>query len=295
MGVPTVAVSKSFFTSFAALPRNKQGRVTEFISKFCANPKAPGINCEKIQGAAEPDMYSVRIDEAYRAVVVRPEDGGEYLLLWVDHHDRAYRWARRKRCRVNPMTGVVQVYDAQLTMDEPEVHGSREETVKSPFAGVTDRQLLRMGVPEEKLAETRAITTIEELYSRKDGYPEDAYENLEMVAAGFSVDEVLEHLREAGSTDAQLQLGGFAVALSNLPATRIMPAQRARSAPKRSAFRVAPVCKRPTGGSKVDESDPPMGRLEQPRRGLCRVGLKLTFAEIMNLTTSWGQTVPVSS
>lgn len=57
MGVPTVAVSKSFFTSFAALPRNKQGRVTEFISKFCANPKAPGINCEKIQGAAEPDMF----------------------------------------------------------------------------------------------------------------------------------------------------------------------------------------------------------------------------------------------
>ena len=159
-------------------------------------------------------------------------------MLWVDHHDRAYRWARRKRCRVNPMTGVVQVCDAQLTMDEPEGHGSREETVKSPFAGVTDRQLLRMGVPEEKLAETRAITTIEELYAGKTAIPRMLMRTWRWLRPGSP------WMRSWSTCARQAQrMRSFnwvaLLALSNLPATRIMPAQRARSArsARRSAWR----------------------------------------------------------
>ena len=45
-----VAISSDFLTAFAALPRQIQGKVTEFINKFRNNPQSPGINYEKING-----------------------------------------------------------------------------------------------------------------------------------------------------------------------------------------------------------------------------------------------------
>ena len=94
-----VAISSDFFTAFAALPRPTQGKVTEFVNKFRNNPKSPGINYEKIHEAADKNMRSVRIDDTYRGIVVRQEGSGVYLLLWVDHHDKAYDWAKRKNAK----------------------------------------------------------------------------------------------------------------------------------------------------------------------------------------------------
>jgi mRNA-degrading endonuclease RelE of RelBE toxin-antitoxin system len=97
----TVAISSDFLTAFAALPRHVQGKVTDFVNKFRNDPTSPGINYEKINDAADKKMCSVRIDDTYRGIVVRQQETGVYLLLWVDHHDEAYGWARRKKCEVN--------------------------------------------------------------------------------------------------------------------------------------------------------------------------------------------------
>ena len=51
MAKATVAISQDFFNSFAALPKNKQNKVMEFLSKFRSNPEANGFNYEKIQNA----------------------------------------------------------------------------------------------------------------------------------------------------------------------------------------------------------------------------------------------------
>ena len=44
----TVAISADFLNAYAALPRQKQGKVTEFFNKFRNDPTHPGINFEKI-------------------------------------------------------------------------------------------------------------------------------------------------------------------------------------------------------------------------------------------------------
>ena len=43
-----VAISSDFLTAFARLPRQVQGKVTEFVNKFRNNPMSPGINYEKL-------------------------------------------------------------------------------------------------------------------------------------------------------------------------------------------------------------------------------------------------------
>ena len=204
-----VAISSDFLTAFAALPRNIQGKVTEFINKFRNNPKSPGINYEKINDAADKKIYSVRIDETYRGIVVRQEESGVYLLLWVDHHDEAYNWARRKKCEINPLTGNVQVFDIQqITMPE-----QSSEFIPVLFSEVTETDLLSLGVPSEQLYIIRSLKSIDDFYGIKKTIPEDAYENLEWVANGFTAKEVLEML--SSEKEILPEENDFAAALQN--------------------------------------------------------------------------------
>lgn len=54
-------------------------------------------------------MRSVRVDQEYRAIVLKPEKGNVYVFMWVDKHDDAYDWARRHEASINPQTGSLQV------------------------------------------------------------------------------------------------------------------------------------------------------------------------------------------
>lgn len=104
------------------VPHEQRKKVQRFIRNFRRNPTSPGMNYEKIANAADANMRSVRIDQAYRAIVLKPDQGNVYVILWVDHHDDAYRWAERKRCVVHPDTGSLQVF----SVDEQEYVEPRE-------------------------------------------------------------------------------------------------------------------------------------------------------------------------
>ena len=187
----TVAISSDFLTAFAALPRRVQGKVTDFINKFRNNPQAPGINYEKIHAALDNKICSVRIDDTYRGIVVRQEGSGVYILLWIDHHDDAYEWAARKKCEVNKETGNVQVYDVQVEISADIGSGG----IKL-FSMVSDESLKKIGVPDEQIPFIRSLDNVTSLYNAKPSIPSDAYEGLEWLANGFSIEEVLELYNE---------------------------------------------------------------------------------------------------
>ena len=190
-----IAISSDFLNAFARLPRQIQGKVTEFVNKFRNDPTSPGINYEKLSQCIDKKMYSVRIDDTYRGIVVRQPETGVYLLLWVDHHDEAYQWAARKRCDVNPKTGAIQIYDMQITR--------AEETVKdkpSLFASATDEDLLTMGVPEEQLAYVKCCKEAEAFYKAKSQIPYDAFEYLSWIIEGLPIPEILELVLEERAT-----------------------------------------------------------------------------------------------
>lgn len=204
-----VAISSDFLTAFVSLPRHVQGKVTEFINKFRNNPRSPGINYEKIHDAVDPKICSVRIDRAYRGIVVRQKENGVYLLLWVDHHDEAYDWARRKRCEVNPLTGNVQVFDIQ----EIETSEETSEITHGIFSEINDDDLLALGVPRAQINFVRKIASIEEFYKSKSNLPEDVYEGLEWVANGFPPEEVIDLI--SSEREKNFQENDLASALQN--------------------------------------------------------------------------------
>ena len=190
-----VAISSDFLTAFACLPRQVQGKVTEFVNKFRNDPLSPGINYEKLNAGIDKKIYSVRIDDTYRGIVVRQQETGVYLLLWVDHHDEAYQWASRKRCDVNPKTGAIQVYDVQTIVEKvPALQQVRL------FASAKDEDLLKLGVPEMQLDLVRSFVNKDDFYKAESAMPHDAYEHLSWLAEGFPMDEVLELIAEEQSS-----------------------------------------------------------------------------------------------
>lgn len=185
----TVAISADFLNAYAALPRQKQGKVTEFFNKFRNDPTHPGINFEKINEGIDKNICSVRIDQEYRGIVVREPESNVYILLWVDHHDEAYDWAKRKKCSINKLTGSVQIFDVQEVIEE-------QKTIDEPslFADVSDEVFAKIGLPEEQLPMVKAIKTLEGLHSLKAAIPEEAFEGLEWLGNGFTPEEVLTTL-----------------------------------------------------------------------------------------------------
>ena len=85
-----VAISDDFLLAFSNVQKTHQKKVREFIELFRENPEAGGIQYHPVKKARDPNLYSVRIDQAYRAIVFHPADTDLYLLTWVDHHDEAY-------------------------------------------------------------------------------------------------------------------------------------------------------------------------------------------------------------
>lgn len=215
---PVVAISNDFFKCFSRLPRAQQGNVTSFISRFQTDPRASGVNYEKIRDAQDPNMRSVRIDQKYRGIVLKPEQGNVFMLLWVDNHDDAYNWARRHKCKINPGTGTLQIYavseqqgtDAQIVSQQK--HPASERTPS--FEGLKERELIRLGVPEEQISLVRTICSEDELDSVESQLPQEAYEGLFFIMAGSSYEQVISDRETAA--EYEVDTGDFQAALDRV-------------------------------------------------------------------------------
>lgn len=198
-----VAISIDFLKAFSQIPQKQQAKVREFVEKFRNNPVSSAINYEKITMARDKNLRSVRIDHDYRGIVLKPETGNVYMLLWVDHHDKAYAWAANRIISIHPETGSLQVVDMKFHQ-APDLMDSElgDVTEGGLFHQYKDKELLRLGVPEVLLAMVRAIKTEAELDRTAASLPQEAYEALFFLAAGYSLEEVVleMELKQQGKT-----------------------------------------------------------------------------------------------
>ena len=205
---PKVALAQDFLMNLATLSQGVQGKVLKWALRFQSDPTSSGINYEPIIAARDKNLKSVRIDQDWRGIVFKPPAGDVYVLMYVDHHDAAYKWAEGRRIAVNPTTGALQVFAVE-SLVEPALAQVRKEAVQfvaddrsssdavvetKPtliFASLSDLELLSIGIPEELLVQVRSIQSEIELDALQEYLPVEAYEGLFLIAAGDSVTEVL--------------------------------------------------------------------------------------------------------
>lgn len=223
---PKVALSNEFLLQLAKLPAKVHTKVMKWAIQFQADPKSPGINYENINGARDPNLKSVRLDGDWRGIVFKPSAGDVYVLLYVDHHDDAYRWAENRKLTINPVTGAMQMLTFESVTEPPPQEPTSTNaaagdialvvpTAVAPpalFAGLEARELMSLGVPQELLTFVRGITSEDELDAKQAQLPLEAYEGLFLVAAGDTVSQVL-NARET-RLDKVIDTSDFAAALA---------------------------------------------------------------------------------
>ena len=197
-------MSTDFLQSFAQLPTQQQRGVQTMIRQFERQSRASGLNYERIRNAKDPAMRSLRIDQDYRAIVLKPESGSVHLLLWADKHDAAYRWATRHVCRINEETGALQVYEPQEIAAPA---GATKADSAGPFTRLRVRELVRLGVPREMALEVQSLDGEAGLENIRSRLPIEAYEALFLYLAGDSYETLVQE------RDGPVDTGDFDAAL----------------------------------------------------------------------------------
>ena len=197
-----IAISEDFLTAFSRIPQAQQKKVREFVTRFQENPKSSAINYESLVDVKDPRVRTVRIGLEYRAIVLHPERGDVYVLVWVDHHDEAMDWAKNKVFDINPQTGALQILDTKFIDALPSKVSQDTDVL---FGTFSDGDLLRTGLPKGLLPAIRALKTTEGLEDIQQYLPAEAYEALFWIAnLGYSVEQAINetaHPQEAIDTN----------------------------------------------------------------------------------------------
>ena len=141
-------------------------------------------------------MKSLRVDDAHRAIILKPETGNTYIFLWVDKHDDAYQWATRKKCIVNEVSGALQIIDVEAVAATIELLPKYTTQPIGKFDAVIDRDLMRLGVPGILLPAIRQVVTDEDVDRILPHLPKEASDALIMLAAGYPLGEVFAQLEK---------------------------------------------------------------------------------------------------
>ena len=92
-------ISDTFTDSLARLNGDEQKLVKTTAFDLQMNPGNPGMSLHKLDKAKDKNFWSVRVGSDVRLIVHKT--AASLLLCYVDHHDKACRWAQRsqRNCR----------------------------------------------------------------------------------------------------------------------------------------------------------------------------------------------------
>lgn len=179
-----LSTTQSFLESYSNLPKGIQKKTREFFKKFIENPLASSINYETIANVQCEDIRSVRIDQAYRGIILKPKEGNNYYLLWVDHHDEAYAWAQTRNINLNDLVGF-----EYIDLETNRTTYNQEKKTRLSNASISD--LAKLGVPLEIIDDIRNINEIEEIENYKDYFTNETLLKLKHFLNGFEMSDVL--------------------------------------------------------------------------------------------------------
>ena len=201
-------ISDTFTDSLARLTGDEQKLVKTTAFDLQLNSAHPSMGMHRIDQSKDKNFWSVRVSSDIRLIVHKTATS--FLLCYVDHHDKSYKWAERRKLETHPKTGAAQWVEIRERIEEIAVRvdfkdespatvatknagiGSRAASTVKPlkgqikpllFADRSDEELLAFGVPSEWLADARLVDE-DSLLILADHLPAEAAEALLELATG---------------------------------------------------------------------------------------------------------------
>ncbi|MFC2056009.1 UvrD-helicase domain-containing protein [Chloroflexota bacterium] len=179
-------IADTFLDSLTRLTGDEQKAVKTTVFDLQINPASPGMSFHRLERAQDKNFWSVRASGNIRIIIHKTESS--LVVCYVNHHDRAYEWAERRKLEIHPKTGAAQLVEIHETVREVVVPVYVPiETPTSPkpplFGDRSDEELLGYGVPTDWLNDVRQVNE-DELLLLADRLPGEAAEALLELATG---------------------------------------------------------------------------------------------------------------
>ena len=184
-------IADTFTDSLVRLTGEEQKAVKTTAFDLQLNPVNPGMSFHKLSKAKDKKFWSVRVGRDIRLIVHKSDTS--LLLCYVDHHDRAYEWAERRKLETHPNTGAAQLVEIRETVREIvvpvyvqtklDLASDPSQTLRPLFVDRSDEELLGYGIPTEWLADVKEATE-DSLLALADHLPAEAAEALLELATG---------------------------------------------------------------------------------------------------------------
>ncbi len=184
-------IADTFTDSLARLTGDEQKAAKTTAFDLQLNSASPGMNMHRIEKSKGKNFWSVRVSDNVRLIIHKSD--ASLLLCYVDHHDKAYDWAERRKLETHPKTGAAQLVEIRETVrqvivpvyvqTELPLAPKTVPALKPIFSGKSDDELLGYGVPAEWLDDVKQATD-DTLLALADHLPAEAAEALLELATG---------------------------------------------------------------------------------------------------------------
>src|ERR1700730_17582687 len=109
-------LADTFTASLARLTGDEQKAVKTTAFDLQLNPASPGMKLHKLDKVKDKNFWSVRVSSDVRLIVHKTP--ASLLLCYVDHHDKAYDWAQRRKLETHPKTAAAQLVELREKVQE---------------------------------------------------------------------------------------------------------------------------------------------------------------------------------
>lgn len=178
-------LADTFTAALARLPAQESKAAKATVVDLQIDPTGKGLSFHRIERSKDANFWSVRVTRDLRLIIHKTDDS--LLIAYVDHHDKAYAWAERRRIEAHPRTGAIQIVEVHERIEEigPLFAASvPEPLIEAPaaedpaiFAALSDDDLLNIGTPEDWLADIRSWTE-DRFFQMSDRVPAEVAEAL---------------------------------------------------------------------------------------------------------------------
>ncbi|MFQ3611291.1 MAG: hypothetical protein SNJ72_07330, partial [Fimbriimonadales bacterium] len=170
-------------------------QIDDAYKKFCENPKLPSLHFERLN--REDLWWSYRVNDDIRTIVSDADDC--WILCYVDHHDDAYNWARRRQPILDRSVGefAIPPKDLKQEIQARFTDWGDEPAPSRPLSGYQVQQLRRLGIPTDELAQALIDADahgIEELLFMgvtEGWFSEEVWERIDQLVRGRPYRELL--------------------------------------------------------------------------------------------------------
>jgi hypothetical protein len=184
-----IAFTQSFLNAIIPFSHHDLVDVFRFLAKFMANPGALGLNYEKLHGTKDDKVWSARIDQVNRAIILHPPKGDVYPIVWAGREEDAYQWARKKVFDWDTISNKLIITTCQDTEETAPEY--RQDTTRSGIlADHDDETLVSLGVPEILLPSVRSIENPERFDLLKTPLSIGCIRSLRWLSEGIPLHEI---------------------------------------------------------------------------------------------------------